>query len=164
MMMVVVDEVKGDKSIKGKLLITDSIVNNSGTQLLNAEDVHCARVARYTQEGTAADATQFLAMIVGSAGTLKAVHAGCLVANVGDSTITIDIKQGNAAEGSTTVLSAPISLDSGDSNREAVAGSLSVTTLNNEDVIEVVINATIGTGTLGIDLFVMLVYDENYPS
>ena len=109
-------------------------------------------------------AAALVSMITGSAGTLKAIYAGCLVANVGDSTITIDIKQGNAAEGSTTVLSSVITLDSGDSNREAIAGSLSVTALNNEDVIEVVVNATIGTGTLGVDLFVILVYDENYPS
>jgi hypothetical protein len=162
--MVVASRVKGDQQLDGKLLIKDSIQNNSGTQLLEAADVHCSRVAIYKQEGTAADATEFIAMISGSSGTLKSVKAGCLTACVGDSTITVDIKQGNAGEASATVLSSVITLDSGDSNREAVSGTLSVTTLNSEDVIEVVIDATIGTGTLGIDPFVVLVFDENYPA
>ena len=162
--MAVVDRVKGDLQVDGKTYVGDSISNQKGSPILNAEDVHCARVARYTQEGTAADATQFLTMVTGASGTLKAVYAGCLVANIGDSTITVDIKQGNAGEASTTVLDSVISLDSGDSNREAVGGTLSVTDLNNEDVIEVVIDATIGTGTLGVDVLVVLVYDENYPS
>jgi hypothetical protein len=162
--MAVVDKIDGDQQINGKLLISDSIVSSKGSPILEASDVHCARVARYTQEGAAADATQFLTMITGASGTLKAVYAGCLTACIGDSTITVDIKQGNAGEAPTTVLSSLITLDSGDSNREAVAGTLSVTALNNEDVIEVIINATIGTGTLGVDVFVVLVYDENYPS
>ncbi|HYE20964.1 MAG TPA: hypothetical protein VEA69_21135 [Tepidisphaeraceae bacterium] len=103
----------------------------------------------YSQANAAAsDETRMIHVVYGASGTLLDFRAGSIAKAVGDSTVTVDLKKNG-----TTVLSAVITLDSGNTNRVAEAGTLNVTSLTNGDVLEVVIDATIGTGTLPTGVF-----------
>lgn len=103
----------------------------------------------YSQANAAAsDETRMLHVVYGASGTILDFRAGSIAKAVGDSTVTVDLKKNG-----TTVLSSVITLDNANTNRVAEAGTLSVTTLTNGDVLEVVIDATIGTGTLPTGVF-----------
>lgn len=112
----------------------------------------------YAQESdtTAADESRVVHVVKGVTGSLQAFSAGCVVANIGDSTITVDLHKNGV-----TVLTAPISLSSADAAYEVVAGVLASAGVVVGDVLEVVIDATIGTGTLGTGLFTSLDLHED---
>jgi hypothetical protein len=110
----------------------------------------------YGQNGTAVAATVPIHTVVGVAGVIEAVGLGSIVACVGDATITVDVKLNG-----TTILSAPVELDSTNTARVAVAGVLSVTALAAGDLLEVVIAVDAGTGTLGTGLFVQVKLRED---
>ena len=114
--------------------------------------------AHYTTGSTtaAADATQVV-HVCRAAGTLVEFVAGCVDACIGDSTITVDLHKNGVS-----VLDADITLDSGDADRAIVAGTLDtpIVDLVAGDVLEVVIDATVGTGTLGKGVFAALTVNE----
>lgn len=112
--------------------------------------------ATFGQSGAAANATQVIYECRGATGTIKSFRAGAIVKAVGDSTVSVDLKKNG-----TTVLSAPISLASTDTNRVSKAGTLSVTTLVQGDVLEVVVTTAVGTGTLPSGLFAPLTVNED---
>jgi hypothetical protein len=119
----------------------DDIEANAGIEYTKLEHEHRAG---YAQANTAAaDETRAVAVIRGTTGTLLSFKAGSIAKAVGDATCTVDLKKNG-----TTVLSGVITLDSGNTNRVSEAGTLSVTTLAADDLLEVVIDGTIGTGTL----------------
>jgi hypothetical protein len=98
-----------------------------------------------------ADPGQVKHIVQGATGVLREVIAGCVVANIGDSTVSVDVKKNG-----TTVLSAPISLTSSHTARQVVTGVLSVVggiDLVEDDVLEVVVTVSAGTGTLGKGVF-----------
>lgn len=93
----------------------------------------------------------------GATGTVKAFTAGSIGVAVGDSTVTLDLKKNNSS-----VLTGVVTLDSGNVARTSEAGTLSGTpTLADGDVLEIVITATIGTGTLPTGVWVALTLDED---
>lgn len=104
----------------------------------------------YGQANTAAvDETRIIHVVHGTTGEVIAFVAGSIAKAVGDATCTVDLKKNG-----TTVLTGVITLDSGNTNRVAEAGTLSGTvTLAVGDVLEVVIDGTIGTGTLPTGVF-----------
>lgn len=111
----------------------------------------------YAQPNTAAaDETRVIYHVRGATATIVAFAAGSIAKAVGDATCTVDLKKNG-----TTVLSAPITLDSANTNRVVEAGTLSVTSLVAGDVLEVVIDGTIGTGTLPTGVFCSLTVDES---
>lgn len=110
----------------------------------------------YAQNGTASSVTVPLHCVRGATGTLLQVQAGTIAACAGAATITVDVKKNG-----TTVLSSAITLDNGNTARVAEAGTLSVTSLVAGDLLEVVITATAGGGTLGTGLWVQLTLEED---
>ncbi|HUW30714.1 MAG TPA: hypothetical protein VM223_03815 [Planctomycetota bacterium] len=92
-----------------------------------------------------------------AAGTIKAVKAGSIVACIGDSTVTVDVKKNG-----TSVLTGVITLDSDNTARIAEDGTLDTgqVTLAADDLLEIVIVATVGTGTLATGPFVDVVVEE----
>ena len=112
----------------------------------------------YAQESaaTAADETRVVHVVKGATGSLQAFSAGCVVANIGDSAITVDLHKNGV-----TVLTAPISLSSTDSAYDVVAGVLASDAVVVGDVLEVVVDATVGTGTLGTGVFASLDLHED---
>ena len=127
-------------------------------EAVQAEKLEHQHRAGYSQESatTAADESRVFHVVKGATGTLQAFSAGCVVANVGDSTITVDLLKNGV-----TVLTAPISLSVAEAAYEVAAGVLSGTSVVVGDVLEVVIDATVGTGTLGKGVFASLDLHED---
>lgn len=110
----------------------------------------------FDQPNTAATSeTRVIHRCYGATGTIRGFHAGSIVAATGNSTVTVDLRKNG-----TTVLSAVITLDNANTARVAEAGSVSVTTLVQGDVLEVVTVATVGTGTLPTGLFAFATVDN----
>lgn len=113
----------------------------------------------YGATGTAATATVPIFECRGATGTIRQIRAGSIVANIGAATVTIDLKKNG-----TTVLSGVITLDSGNTARISEGGTLSVTSLVVGDLLEIVVTATAGGGTLATGLWVDVTVDEDYAS
>ena len=104
---------------------------------------------------TAASETRVIHVARGP-GTIVGFRAGSIVACAGAATITADLRKNG-----TTVLSAVITLDNANTARVVENGTLSGTpTVVNGDVLEVVIVATAGGGTLGTGLFAQAIIRE----
>jgi hypothetical protein len=104
---------------------------------------------RETVATTASTLTIPLHSIVGTTATLNTFVAGMVVPNIGDSTVSVDLLKNGS-----TVLTAPISLSSADAARAQVTAAITDFDAVVGDLYEVDIIATIGTGTLGLGLFV----------
>lgn len=109
------------------------------------------------QPNTAATTeTRVIHNVFGATGDTLAFEAGSIVACVGGATVTLDVLKNG-----TTILTAPITLDNANTARVAEAGSISVASLVDGDVLEVVIVATVGGGTLATGLFYNLRLNED---
>lgn len=104
----------------------------------------------------AADETRVIHCAYGATGTIVSFEAGSIAACVGDSTVTVDLKKNG-----TTVLSAVITLDSTNTARVAEAATISTASYVDGDVLEVIVDATIGTGTLATGLFATAILRED---
>jgi hypothetical protein len=160
--MAIVHQIDGDVIIRGGLRVTasansslpDSIVRNNTVSSQAGDEISALKLqhahrALWQQPNTAStDETRVIHVVHGATATIQAFKAGSIAAAVGDSTVTVDLKKNG-----TTCLSAPITLDSANSARVVEAGTLSVTSAIAGDVLEVVIDATEGTGTLPTGVF-----------
>ena len=117
---------------------------------------HQHRVGWSQANVTAAAETRVVYVCYGTAGTILDFRAGSIAKAVGDPTVTVNLRKNG-----TTVLSSVITLDSGNTNRVAEAGTLSVTTLAAGDVLEVVVAVSAGTGTLPTGLFASVTVEED---
>lgn len=113
----------------------------------------------YSQESatTAADESRTV-HVAQAAGTVVGFSCGCIVANVGDSTVKFDLKKNG-----TTVLTGQVTVDSGDAAYAVLDGTLDGGQIDYvaDDVFEILIDATVGTGTLGKGAFAVAVFDED---
>jgi hypothetical protein len=143
---------EGDVFVAGtlsavSLILPDDSVDDDAVEALAgiaySKLEHEHRAGHGQANTAAADETRAIAVIRGTTGTMLSFKAGSIAKAVGDATCTVDLKKNG-----TTMLSAPITLDSSNTNRVSEAGTLSVTTLAAGDLLEVVIDGTIGTGTL----------------
>lgn len=113
--------------------------------------------AVWAQPNTAATAETRAIHLAQLAGTINSVKAGSIAKAVGDSTVTVDVRKNG-----TTILTGVITLDNANTNRVAEAGTISggTTAVATGDLIEVVLTATVGTGTLPTGVFVAVEIDE----
>lgn len=111
----------------------------------------------YAQESatTAAVESRVIHVTHGLTGTALAFKAGSVVANIGNSTISVDLKKNGSS-----ILSAPISLTSSNTARQLVSGTISSPGLVVGDVLEVSIAVSAGSGTLGKGVFCYLDLSE----
>ncbi len=93
--------------------------------------------------------------VVRAAGTVIAFNAGCVVANIGAATVTVDLKKNGAS-----ILTAVIEIDSGDAAYAKLNGAIATAPVVAGDVLEYTVVATAGGGTVGKGLFANLVIDE----
>ena len=116
---------KGNVTFAGNVTLPDGCVDKenvepgAGVEATKQEHQHRA-VYRQESDTTAAAESRVVHVVKGAAGTLQDFKAGSVVANVGDSTISVDLHKNGV-----TVLTAPIDLDSGDSAYDVVAGVIS---------------------------------------
>lgn len=105
----------------------------------------------------AADMTgHVLHVVYGATGSVIAIRAGVVVAAAGNSTVTVDVKKNG-----TSILTGVITLDSGNTIYVVEAGSIASAGLVAGDVLTVVLDATVGSGTLPQGVFVDVVIDED---
>lgn len=105
--------------------------------------------------GSAAAAERRVVHVARSSGEVTAFEAGIVVAAVGDSTVSVDLRKNG-----TTILSAPVSISSAQAAYAEVAGTISGGSYSAGDVFEVVITVTAGTGTLPQGLYADAVFRE----
>ncbi len=111
----------------------------------------------YGQTGTMVSATIPIHVVYGATGGVIFIKAGSIVACIGAATCTIDLKKNG-----TTVLTGVITLNSSNTARVVVSGTLVATPTNVAgDFYELVIVATAGGGTLGTGLGVEVGFYED---
>jgi len=137
-------------------VITTSTQVQAGANL-NADKTEQRVYPSWTQPNTAATTETRTLFVARRAGTVNEVIAGSIVAAIGDSTVTLDVKKNG-----TTILSAVITLDNANTARIIESGSISgAGTFVAGDWFEVVIVATINTGTLPTGVFVQCEVDQD---
>lgn len=167
--MATVNTVAGDLIVTGHLtpktmtlpagvVTDDKIPAGANLPASKHEQQFQPRYAKSAGVTAAADLGEVVHVVEGAAGTLLRVAAGCLVANIGDSTVSVDVHKNGVS-----VLTAPISLSSSQTARQTVAGSLvgGSVSLAAGDVLEVVVTVSAGTGTLGKGVFCTLKLRED---
>jgi hypothetical protein len=150
--------VTGDLSSKTFSPPAGSITNtairaNAGVSATKLEHRFQSVVAQ--PNAAAVDETRVVHVVYGATGSIVAFSAGSIAKAVGDATCTVDLKVNGSS-----VLSAPIALDNANTNRVAEAGTVSTPALVAGDVLEVVIDGTIGTGTLPTGVFAQVTLTE----
>ena len=155
--------VDGDLIVRGGLAaqsmsIPSGAIGNAqvaaGANIDAAKLKHAHR-ANYAQE-SATNATaeaRVVHVVVGATAVVQAFKAGCVVVAIGSATATVDIKKNG-----TSILSGgtPITLNSSNTIRVPVSGTVTTTAAVAGDVFEVVITATSGGGTLAKGIFAAL--------
>ena len=163
------NNINGDLAVQGNLscgtfsapasCIMDAAVATpaGGAAGVGSSKLNHRQHARYSQGNvTIVTETRPIWITYGTAGTLKALRAGLIGVNIGGATVAIDLYKNGAS-----VLTAPITLNSGTAARTPAAATISNTATAAGDWFDAVITATVGGGTLGTGLYVELVVDEN---
>jgi len=161
--MAIVNRVVGDMQVTGALVmgsvtLPNSSVTNASVAAaagIDADKLDHQHSKCYAQANSAASDETRIIHVARAAGTVEDFVAGSIAKAVGDATCTVDLKKNG-----TTILSAVITLDSGNTNRVAEAGTVSTAAYVSGDVFEVVIDGTIGTGTLPTGVFCQAVFFE----
>ena len=129
--------------------VTDAMVAAlAGIAATKLQHVHRQEYAQGSASNAAA-ATQVIHVVLGSTATVVTIKAGAVVPAVGAATATINLYKNGS-----TILSSSITLNSSQSARQLVSGTIASAGLVAGDVLEVVITATAGGGTLAQGLFV----------
>lgn len=132
----------------------DDIEANAGIEASKLQHRHQPTFAQ--PNTAAADETRMVHVVYGTTGSIIAFKAGSIAKAVGDAITTVDLKVNGAS-----VLSAVITLDNANTNRVAESGTVLTPALVVGDVIEVVVDGTIGTGTLPTGVFASVVINED---
>lgn len=127
----------------------------AGAGILASKLQHQYQVGYAQASGTNATDEARVVHVSRGAGTIVSFNAGNVVAATGDATCAVDLKVNGVS-----VLSAPISLDSTSAAYSLVAGTVSSAAYTADDVIEITIDGTIGTGALAKGVFGALVVRE----
>ena len=109
----------------------------------------------YGQSGTVVTATIPIHVVIGTTALLVAIKVGMITLCAGAATVTVDLKKNG-----TSILAAVITLNSGNTARVCVSGTISNTAAAAGDFFELVVTATAGGGTVGTGLLVELEVDE----
>ncbi len=112
----------------------------------------------YSQESGTNAATEkhVLHIVIGTNAAVNSFKAGAVTVLTGDDACTVDLKKNG-----TSVLSAAIALASGDSNRVAKAGTVSVAAAVAGDCFEVIVTATHNSGALPKGVFASMDITED---
>lgn len=111
---------------------------------------------------TVTSQTTWITTIKGASGTLIDINAFIAVAAVGAATVTIDLQKSTGGGAFATVLSSTISITNATVVRTATAGTITTPGIVAGDILELIVTATAGGGTLPQGLTVTLRYDETY--
>lgn len=155
----------GDLTIRGTLVAQDmvmpaGVVTSAAVQTaanIDADKLQHRHVVNYGQSGSATSVTMPVFVATNTC-LINSIKAGSIAIAIGDSTVTVDLKKNGS-----TILSAVITLDTGNTARIMESGTLTGAgdDLIAGDFLELVVVATVGTGTLPTGLFVQIEIDED---
>lgn len=146
-----------DSLYVGGKLTCQSFEAPSAYRLPTANAVHRFKPVYNQKNGTAVvDEERVVHTVTGTSGTIVSISAGVITACAGAAEIDVDLHKNGSS-----ILSAAITIDSGDAAYAEVAGTISNTSLVQGDSLEIVVDETTGGGTQGQGLFVNLVIDED---
>lgn len=143
----------------GGLYLSSSVVSNAQVAAganVDANKLQHQHRALFEQPNTAATSETKAVHVAKASGTVEAFVAGSIVAPIGGATVTVDLKKNG-----TTVLTAVITLDNGNTAYVVEAGTVSVSAYVAGDVFTVVTVATTGGGTLPTGVFAAATFNEN---
>jgi len=161
---VALSTIEGDLRVRGTLQVdyfTPPAASVGDDQVSSASPISADKLKHqylptYSQPNTTATTETRVIHVARSAGTIEGFRAGSIAACSGAATITFDLRKNGA-----TVLSSVITLDNANTARVIEAGTLSGSpTVVAGDVLEVVITATAGGGTLGTGAFCQAIVRE----
>jgi hypothetical protein len=137
-------------SITNALIVADAEID--------ADKLEHRRVSRHAPGGSAASGTFPLATVYGATARRVSARAGSIAIAIGDATVTVDIKKNG-----TSILTGgtPITFNNSNVARTMVDLGVTTTTAAAGNFFEVVLVATIGTGTLPTGFLVELQFDED---
>lgn len=160
---------EGDLYVNGNLRsatlsIPAGTVNNADIAAdadIAASKIEHQHIDTYSQDATTAvaDETKAIHVVYGATGTLINFEAGVVTIATGAGAVTVDLQLGNST-GTASVLSAPITLDTGNTAYVVEAGTISATAVVDGDVLSVVVDETAGGGSVGAGLFATLTMRE----
>lgn len=156
----------GDMVVRGQLVATTIVlptgsVSSASVQSaanLNADNLESRFCPKYSQPNTAATTETRTLFVARRPGTINTMVSGSIVAATGNSTVTLDVKKNG-----TSILTSITTLDNANTARVVESGVINgaLSSFVAGDWFEVVITATIGTGTLPTGVFVQLEADQN---
>lgn len=153
--------IDGDLLVRGKAnfaslnipagTVTDAMIEAlAGIAASKLQHVHRKEFAQGSASNAAA-ATQVIHVVIGTTATVMSVKAGAVVPAIGAATATVDIKHNG-----TSILSSAITLNSSQTARQLVSATISTPALAAGDVLEIVITAAAGGGTLAQGVFAVV--------
>jgi len=142
-------------SAPSESITTTNFSSAIGDRLEATKQVHQHQVQYNQKHGTAVVTERKPVHIAKGTGSIVEVEAALVVACIGDSTIVVNLYKNGS-----TVLSGTISFDSGDAAFAKLLATVSSASYVDGDVFEVVVTATVGTGTLGQGLIVNVTLRE----
>jgi len=128
----------------------------AGIEATKLEHAHRAVYAQESATTAAAAKDEVIHVVKGTAGTLQEFKAGNVVANLVDATITVDLHKNGVS-----ILTAAIELDNTDLAYIPKAGIVDTGAVVADDVLEVVVTAAAGGGTIGKGVFAYLDIHED---
>ena len=159
--------VTGDAMFRSVSIQTASITNAMVTAgaAIEATKMRRRYYLNYTQPtGTAVVAeTRGLSIIRVATGTIVAVEAVVIGAGAtgADRTVNVDVQKGNQSTAFATVLSSTILFNNASTLRAVSAGTLSVTSLADNDQLQVVVTVAGAAGNQAQGLLVTVTVDED---
>jgi hypothetical protein len=153
--------VNGSISSKG-FTAPDSSITNAMVQSnagIEATKVIHQQIIRNRHDGTVTATTKLLHLAEAD-GEIISVKVRAITAPTGDFNYTVDIKKAAASGAFASILSSVITIDSSVSDNTNESGTLSTTTYSADDVFQVVVAVSGGTGVQGSDYIVSLVLRE----
>lgn len=158
------DQFQSDVAISGNLscgtfsapvsCIGDANVSSSNP-LLCTKSYQQVRAKFSQAHGVAAITERRVIHKAQAAGSVYAIKALLVIPNIGAATITVDLRKNG-----TTVMTGVITLSSTGVAYIASSGAIATTSYAVDDVFELVITATVSTGTLGQGLFIDTIFRE----
>jgi hypothetical protein len=142
--------------ISREATITNAMIDP--TAGIAATKIQKPRRIHYGQSGTAAAATIPIYVCNGATAAVESIRVGSIAACIGGATVTVDLKKNG-----TTILSSVVTLNSSNTARIVVDGTVSSPNLVADDFLELVITAAVGGGTLATGLFVQVEVFEDQP-
>lgn len=157
--------IKGNLSAETMDIPAGTIVSadvSASAAIAAAKLVHRFPVRHSQNEGAVvADETVGI-HIAAAAGVVASIEVVCTsTAPVGNSTVTVDLQKSTAGGAFATMLSSVVTIDSANTVRVAEAGTLSGTAYVDGDILELIIDATVGSGTLPTGMAIVVTLQEN---